>query len=703
MNHKIIYKLLLASLLSPISVSAQSDAHLPHGFVTYSRGEAYERVLCRAEVAPGMTYEEIHATERPIVEKGPHGGDITSQISFDGKWVAFARSLKGTDDGSGGNNYADFSHWDVYIARVDGQLPTEPIRIGHGFFPSWGEDSFKGGEKTLYFGVNENHSVHKVRINEKGEIIEKESEVGQVPKDGYEGFTFTAPNGMFCAYRKSGAVYTYWFEGPNKGKSILMTGGCHPHVTADSKWVYHANRHPVRADGSARGEAGAGGLYHYGSSNDLNWFVTRTEGDNTIINKGRESWLCTLYETDTRFDTEKAVKLSDQAGFIDIHVYPDKASRKAAEYNRRKHEQMLNGNYIPSAKKENYKGLTSQIMNNLPVSKRGETFQWENDGADSRIINTKGGFLRSCRLVPEGRAFLGQGGRMHLDGGHFHTQDNETAEVISQAAKTTNQFTMELQFVTNSLEVKGPARIASCSKDWSSRNWTVGQEGDKLILRFRTPQNGENGTNTQLELGTVEKGKPYHLIFSYVPGNMIWCLNGKIGTSAGISEGLGNWEPYHLIFGNETSGEREWKGEIQGVHIYAYAMDIKAMNKRYKSIQKQLKTMEPEQPIQVKAEILENSKDPSIKQIQDQGYSRCLTTRHMRVTESQDSRLPVGKEFILKEWTILGLNNINQRKEGKKVELRLYDAKNHQELQNEYTVEGLSVFDLPVFYSNEIN
>ena len=35
---------------------ATESVKLPHGFVTYSRGEAYERVLCRAEVASGMTF-----------------------------------------------------------------------------------------------------------------------------------------------------------------------------------------------------------------------------------------------------------------------------------------------------------------------------------------------------------------------------------------------------------------------------------------------------------------------------------------------------------------------------------------------------------------------------------------------------------------------------------------------------------------------
>ena len=696
------FTLAVACLYGGIAWS-QSEIQLPHGFVTYSRGENYERVLCRAEIQPGWTYEQIHATEQPIVEKGPHGGDITNQISFDGKWVAFSRSLPGTNDGSGGNNYADFGKWDIYIARVDGKLPAKAIRIAHGFFPSWGEDSHQGGVKTLYFSRQEERAVYKVRIDDKGNIVEKETRIGQVPEEGYEGFIFAAPNGQFCAYRKSGAVYTYWWAGPHAGQSILMTGGCHPHVTADSKWVYHANRNPVRADGSARGEAGAGGLYHYGSSNDMNWFVTRTEGDNYIINKGRESWLCTLYETDTRFDTEKAVKISDEAGFIDIHVYNDKASKKAAANNRKRKEGILSGTLMPEEQTEAYKGLSKEAVEKLPINKMGETFRWGNNTADSRILNHKGEFLRSCRLIPQGRAFLGQDGRMHLAGGQFVSDDQNSSVAMVEAAKFTNQFTVELQFVSHNLDVSGPARIASSSQDWSKRNWTIGQEKNQLVLRFRTRTNGENGTNTQLTLGEIQIGKPYHLILSYTPGYTLWSLNGKIGMSQNLTDKIDNWEPYAFIFGNEYSGERSWFGEIQGFHTYAYAFSVKDMKKRFKAVQNELKTMAPEKSISVVAEVIENSTDPTTKQLKEQGYYRCLTTRHMRVVESDYGELPVGKEFILKEWSILDLEKVNSRKQGDKMKIDIYPADKHKELQNEYTVEGLTVFDLPIYYSQAVD
>ena len=59
-------------------------------------------------------------------------------------------------------------------------------------------------------------------------------------------------------------------------------------------------------------------------------------------------------------------------------------------------------------------------------------------------------------------------------------------------------------------------------------------------------------------------------------------------------------------------------------------------------------------------------------------------------------------EIIVKEWGILDLIRVNQRETGKEYELNLYNANDHKELENEYTVEGLSQFDLPVYYNSDI-
>jgi hypothetical protein len=57
----------------------------------------------------------------------------------------------------------------------------------------------------------------------------------------------------------------------------------------------------------------------------------------------------------------------------------------------------------------------------------------------------------------------------------------------------TSQFTLIAKVSAAKEEQFGPARIISLSADPLHRNFTLGQEGDDLIFRLRTPLAGENG------------------------------------------------------------------------------------------------------------------------------------------------------------------------------------------------------------------
>lgn len=132
------------------------------------------------------------------------GGDIEGQISFDGKWLAFARTVAKTTKGKGNNDYHDYDKWEIYVVRIDGTLPAEPIRIGPGYFPSWSDDS-EQEVKTLYYTYEKERCIRRVTIDDRGKVL-KESVLGVLPSEGYEGCTFAAPDGTYAAFRKNGMV-----------------------------------------------------------------------------------------------------------------------------------------------------------------------------------------------------------------------------------------------------------------------------------------------------------------------------------------------------------------------------------------------------------------------------------------------------------------------------------------------------------------
>jgi hypothetical protein len=67
----------------------------------------------------------------------------------------------------------------------------------------------------------------------------------------------------------------------------------------------------------------------------------------------------------------------------------------------------------------------------------------------------------------------------------------------------------------------GPARIISISDNSFQRNLTVGQEGNSLDFRIRTPITGENGSELNLNIPNVfVDSRPHHLVITYARGTI---------------------------------------------------------------------------------------------------------------------------------------------------------------------------------------
>ena len=66
-----------------------------------------------------------------------------------------------------------------------------------------------------------------------------------------------------------------------------------------------------------------------------------------------------------------------------------------------------------------------------------------------------------------------------------------------------NQLTLVVRMRTNNLEQSGPARIVTYSLNPVNRNFTLGQIGNTLTFRLRTPGSGLNGADPALYSGPV--------------------------------------------------------------------------------------------------------------------------------------------------------------------------------------------------------
>ncbi len=88
--------------------------------------------------------------------------------------------------------------------------------------------------------------------------------------------------------------------------------------------------------------------------------------------------------------------------------------------------------------------------------------------------------------------------------------------LLNVRLKTTSQFTIGVVVQTAVISQTGPARIISISANPSERNFMLGQEGDDLVIRLRTPATGLNGSDPKFLLPNLfADTRPHHIIVTY--------------------------------------------------------------------------------------------------------------------------------------------------------------------------------------------
>lgn len=141
---------------------------------------------------------------------------------------------------------------------------------------------------------------------------------------------------------------------------------------------------------------------------------------------------------------------------------------------------------------------------------------------------------------------------------------------LANRFRRASAITLEARFAPADLGQKGPARIFTFSRNPSERNFTIGQEGDRIEVRLRTTKSGKNGTpGLQSKPKSLRKA-PTHVVFTWRKGGeAVLYLDGKVAAKKRIDGDLTNWDPGHAILvGDEAGGGRAWRGRIESVALY---------------------------------------------------------------------------------------------------------------------------------------
>ena len=268
-----------------------------------------------------------------------------------------------------------------------------------------------------------------------------------------------------------------------------------------------------------------------------------------------------------------------------------------------------------------------------PASRRGLVFLWQSGDALNEIERPEGGVPRTCRLEPQGRAWFDRHYAMELAGGLFFA-DKDSVLAILEGCRKTYELTLEATLTPRAgLEgAEDVARIVSFSSGLGSRNLTLGQRGDRLVLRLRTGTTGRNADRPQLELGRVEPDRPVHVLVTYTPGRLTAWLDGeKTVESDAIQQGFFHWQPLPFVFGNEWKADRPWHGTLEAIAVYNRALGEDEVLESHRRAMERIARRPPAASVSLRATLVERSKTPSLDEIAP--YREALAVYEYRVDE----------------------------------------------------------------------
>jgi hypothetical protein len=150
----------------------------------------------------------------------------------------------------------------------------------------------------------------------------------------------------------------------------------------------------------------------------------------------------------------------------------------------------------------------------------------------------------------------------------------QPATALATACLESNEVTVEAWVQPASLDQTGPARIVTLSSDPSTRNFTLGQEGDRYIVRLRTTQTNLGGSPDFEALKGSLTTDLTHVVFTRAADGIVRIyINGKLVALGQRLGDLSNWaDDLRLGLGNELTRDRPWLGSIHLVAIYSRAL-----------------------------------------------------------------------------------------------------------------------------------
>ena len=175
-------------------------------------------------------------------------------------------------------------------------------------------------------------------------------------------------------------------------------------------------------------------------------------------------------------------------------------------------------------------------------------------------------------------------GTLEVRGKTLIRSDKPAAKVFN-AVRRSGEITIEAWVRPANAKQDGPARMVTLSGGSSERNFTLGQEGDKVDVRLRTTKTSGNGIPSLNSPGRSLAPRLTHIVYTRNRGGRARLfLNGKQQTEKRVPGAMANWNgKYRLALANELSSERPWLGTFHLVAIYSRDLSVGEVAQHFKA------------------------------------------------------------------------------------------------------------------------
>lgn len=324
-------------------------------------------------------------------------------------------------------------------------------------------------------------------------------------------------------------------------------------------------------------------------------------------------------------------------------------------------------------------------------------FLWEDADSTNQIIGPDGRRGATCRVTARGLAHYGRHHNMVLTGDAAFRAEDADADLLA-AAQRTGELTLEALITPANLDPAGYARIISFANADDTGNFTLSQKGNQLWFRLRTTATGDDEPPA-FALAELEAGRTHHVIISYRQGRLNAYIDGEHRATSEDANGhgdlLSNWNEQRLLFGDDRPGEPGWAGRLEGVALFARAVDSEEAAHRHQLARDRLADRKPAARFVVKAKRVETSAVPTPDDIAP--YRRALVTHTYTLQAAHEGSFDHAR-FQVAHWAIMDTTPIKRTfdlGEAETLHLERFDA--HPQLMSERLISDSDEFDLPLF------